>query len=102
MDNGLRETWFNMSVEKQISNIGSEVNRAIQWKNKGNDKRKEGFCAKAIEFLSLSLQDPKNAKRKTELSFCIEELIDYFYGCNIYNTTDEILMKYYDAFLYWE
>ena len=28
-----------------------------------------------------------------------EELIDYFIGNNIYQTTDEVLLRYYDAFL---
>lgn len=99
MDTGLKEKWFAMPIERQISNIGSEVNRAIKWKNSGNIKRQEGFCRKAIEFLRLSLEDPKNAHRKDELTSCIEELADYFLGENVYNTTDAVLIKYYDAFL---
>ena len=100
MDHRLAETWFAMPVDEQISNIGSEVSRAIKWKNKNNEKRKEGFCAKAIEFLSLSIQDPKNKNRTREFENAINELIDYFYGNNVYGTTDEVLKKYYDAFLY--
>lgn len=99
MDNRLKEEWFAMPIEKQISNIGSEVNRAIKWKNEGNEKRKIGFCKKAIEFLNLSLEDPKNKHRNNELTSCIEELADYFFGENTYNTTDEVLIRYYDAFL---
>ena len=99
MDRELIDRWFAMPIEEQISNIGSEVNRAINWKNKGNEKRKIGFCQKAIEFLQLSLVDPKNIHRRGELSFCIVELQDYFWGDNIYSTTDEMLHKYYDAFI---
>ena len=44
-------------------------------------------------------KDPKNKHRCGELQACIEELTDYFVGDNEYNTTDEVLMKYYDAFL---
>lgn len=55
MDKDIRTTWFEMPVSVQISNIGSEVSRAINWKNKGNDKRKIGFCEKAIEYLELSI-----------------------------------------------
>ena len=88
-----------MPVQMQISNIGSEVNRAIHWKNKGNEKRKEGFCQKAIDYLILSIEDPKNAHRVEEFIFCIRELQDYFLGINYYNTTDEMLKKYYDAFI---
>ena len=99
MDKELRITWFNMSIGEQISNVGSEVSRAIQWQNKGNEKRKVGFCMKAIEFLKLSMEDPKNIHRVSELRNCIDELKDYFLGDNIYNTTEEMLRKYYDAFI---
>ena len=99
MDKDIRTTWFEMPVTMQISNIGSEVSRAINWKNKGNEKRKIGFCEKAIEFLQLSIEDPKNKHRVGEFSFCIEELKDYFLGDNIYKTTDEALHKYYDSFI---
>ena len=99
MDTELKERWFQQPIEVQISNIGSEVNRAINWKNKGNDKRKEGFCNKAIDYLELTIQDPKNVNRVRELIFCIRELQDYFLGSNYYGTTDEVLKKYYDAFL---
>ena len=91
--------WFNMPVSLQLANVGSEVNRAIQWKKRGNEDRKISFCNKAIEFLELTKKDLKNRFRVGELDFCIEELKDYFLGENIYNTTDEMLMKYYDAFI---
>ena len=99
MDSDVRKTWFKMPVEEQISNIGSEVNRAIKWKNKGNSNRSKGFCEKAIDFLKLTKEDPKNQRRDEEFDFCIEELEDYFLGENIYGTTDDMLVKYYDAFL---
>ncbi len=31
--------------------------------------------------------------------FFIEKLLDYFKGDNVYGTTDEMLHKYYDAFI---
>lgn len=95
----IKQTWFEMPIELQISNIGSEVSRAILWKNRGNSERSAAFCRKAIELLYLSIQDSKNAHRKGELSFCIDELTDYFLGENIYETTDVALQKYYDAFI---
>ncbi|MDE7313667.1 MAG: hypothetical protein K2N87_18925 [Eubacterium sp.] len=92
-------SWFAMPIGMQIANIGSEVHRAIRWKNKGDEQKKIGFCNKAIEFLELIKTDPKNEHRKQELDFCIEELQDYFLGENAYHTTDELLIRYYDAFL---
>lgn len=100
MDNETIDTWYKMPVTMQISNIGSEVARAIRWKNKDNTQRMTMFCEKAVEFLQLSISDPKNENRKQEFEFCIEELKDYFFGENKYNTTEEKLMEYYDAYLY--
>ena len=88
-----------MSVGMQISNVGSEVMRAIRYKNQGETQRAANFCNKAVEFLQLIEMDPKNKHRKGEFDFCIEELQDYFLGNNEYNTTDEMLIRYYDAFI---
>lgn len=92
-------SWFAMPIGVQISNVGSEVHRAINWKNRGDVQKKNSFCMKAIEFLELMKKDPKNCHRKGELDCCIDELKDYLMGENIYNTTEEQLIKYYDAFL---
>ena len=48
MDSDIR--WFDMPVWVQISNIGSEVARAIRWKKKGDMQKAENFCNKAIDF----------------------------------------------------
>ena len=92
-------SWFAMPVSLQISNIGSEVARAIRYKNKGDQQKAANFCNKAIEFLKIIEEDPKNKRRKAEFDFCIEELTDYFLGSNEYQTTDKMLSSYYDAFL---
>ena len=97
MDNNIR--WYAMPIGLQISNIGSEVHRAIRWKNSGDSQKAANFCNKAIEFIKIIETDPKNSHRKGELDFAIEELEDYFLGENLYKTTDEALKKYYDAFL---
>ncbi len=52
---------------------------------------------RAVEFLELMKKDPKNRYRIGELDCCINELQDYLMGENIYNTTEEQLIKYYDA-----
>ena len=90
---------FKMSFEMQISNVGSEVHRAIRWKNRGDEKGKIEFCKKSIEFLEIMKEDPKNEKRKDELDFRIKELEDYFLGNNSLNTTDDKLIEYYDGYL---
>ena len=88
-----------MSIQDQISNIGSEVLRADRWKQKGNHERMRTYYDTAISFLCLSIRDPKNAGGRNELNLCIDELADYFIGENLWGTTSETLKKYYNAFL---
>ena len=93
------ERWFAMPVSVQLANVGGEVNRALRWKNRRDREKSLSFYRKALELLALTKQDPKNSHRLGELSFCEEELTDFFEGENIYSTTDELLTRYYDAFL---
>lgn len=88
-----------MTIQEQISNIGSEVLRADQWKQRGNRKRMRSYYDVAISFLCLSIRDPKNAAGRNELNLCIDELADCFIGENKWGTTTETLKKYYNAFL---
>lgn len=91
--------WFSMPVGVQISNVGSEVHRAITWKKRGNQQRAAEFCKKAISFLDIMKQNPKNKYRVGEIDCGIDELKDFFLGDNEYRTTEETLLRYYDAFL---
>ena len=92
-------SWYAMPIHVQIANIGSEVARAIRWKERDPQKAKN-FCNKAIEFWEIVKSDPKNQRRWDEIDAAIEELRDYFLGENVYQTTSEVLTHYYDAFLY--
>lgn len=97
MDRDVR--WFAMPISIQISNIGSEVARAIRWKQKNDTAKMLSFYHKAVELIRLTERDPKNTHRCRELQCCEEELADYFIGENVYGTTDEVLTRYYDAFI---
>ena len=72
-------SFFAMPIGTQISNVGSEVQRALRWRKAGNRQREIAFCEKAIEFLTVMQQDPKNKHRIGELDACIEELRDIFW-----------------------
>lgn len=50
--------------------------------------------------MKIMQADPKNKHRKGELECCINELEDYFLGEKIYGTTEEQLIRYYDAFIH--
>ena len=90
--------WYAMPINVQIANVGSEVARAIRWRGR-DAKKADSFCSKAIEFWEIIKSDPKNSHRQDEIEAAIEELRDYFLGDNLYQTTDQVLTNYYDAFL---
>ena len=56
-----RVRWFEMPVTKQISNIGSEVARAIRWKNKGDYQKARNFCNKAMNIKIPALLNVSDA-----------------------------------------
>jgi len=97
VDRGMK--WWDMSIGEQISNAGSEVARAIRRKNKNDMVGAQEFCVHAIEMLGYTKQDPKNEKRRKELSYAQQEILDYILGDNLYKNDDQSIMKWYDAFL---
>ncbi|MBU2564368.1 hypothetical protein KKA23_02175 [Patescibacteria group bacterium] len=93
--------WNKMSFLKQMANVGSEVERAINWKEKNKEYSRMAFD-RALELLDLTIKDKKNHKRGylKELLRLREVLSDYFYFDNIYKSTDESWRKYFLAFNY--
>ena len=96
MDTNMK--WYSMPVNVQIANIGSEVERALRWKDR-DPKKAENFCRKAISFWEIVKSDPKNRFREEEFQTAMDELEDFFLGENLYQTTEQDLRRYYDAFL---
>lgn len=92
--------WFELSFPTQMANIGSEVNRAINWKNKNNSKYSQQAFERSLELLSLTISDQKNKKRLKELTRLYEVLVDYFAFDNEYNSTDKSWQNYFFAFNY--
>lgn len=92
--------WNNLSFIEQMANIGSEVERTISWKKKGNSKYSKHALERAFELLYLTIDDKKNKERLKELTRLREVLIDYFYCNNQFSSTSELWKKYFYAFAY--
>ena len=90
--------WNNLSFFAQMANIGSEVERAIKWKNKGNAEYSRMAFERALELLDLTLADRKNMGRLRELVRVRECLADYFAFDNEYKSTDKAWHSYFFAF----
>ena len=89
--------WNRMCISEQLLNVGGEVQRAVDRREKNEKDLSEKYLAKAIEWLELSKKDPKNKCRIGELETVEEELKDYF-GTNKYNNNKESIMSYWNSF----
>lgn len=101
-DAAFRDRWYRMPVTEQISNTDSEVARATCWKNK-----EQGWPPKGPEFLRQSDRLLAADRRESEKHAPYRRVrqrhrgaAGLFYRGNISHTTDEMLTRYYDAFLY--
>ncbi|MCX6765159.1 MAG: hypothetical protein NT148_01320 [Candidatus Nealsonbacteria bacterium] len=91
--------WFHLSFFDQMANIGSEIGRAINWKEKDKKISQMAF-ERGLELLDLTILDSKNRKRLKELCRLREVLADYFCFDNIYKSTSDNLNNYFYSFNY--
>jgi hypothetical protein len=91
--------WQKFSLIEQMANVGSEVERAINWKNK-DEKSSQLAFERALELLDLTMADPKNKKRITEIARVRETLCDYFLGGNQYRDSAQNWKNYFYLFGY--
>jgi hypothetical protein len=92
--------WNSLSLCEQMANVGSEVERAIRWKEKGNAQYSHMAFERALELLDLTVADEKNKKRLKELLRLRETLADYFAFENVYQSSDRSLQNYFYAFTF--
>ncbi len=95
------ERWFKFSLFEQLANVGTDIARVIQWRNRGDVDHSKRAFDRALELLDLTIADPKNRGAKLkELLRTREALIDYFLYDNEYRTTDEQWQNYFYDFNY--
>lgn len=90
--------WNELNLNEQMANIGSEVFRAISWKNKQNNEYSQKAFYRALELLSLSIDDSKNKFRLKELTRLYEVLVDYFFGDNNFASSEHLWQNYFYPF----
>jgi hypothetical protein len=71
--------WFTLSLVEQLANVGSEIERAIRWRGKGNAEYGRRAFERALELLDLTIADEKHRSRLRELTRLREALADYFW-----------------------
>lgn len=92
--------WQQLPFLEQMANIGSEVERALNWRAKDNADYCMRAAERALELFDLSLDSSKNLPQLKELARSREVVVDYFYGSNQYGSTEALLRKYFRPFAY--
>jgi hypothetical protein len=94
-----RERWFKLSFEEQMANVGADVGRAINWREKDVQRSSAAFET-SLELLDLTIDDNKNRNKFEELCEIRKKLVDYFMYDNIYSSSNEKWNSYFYAFNY--
>lgn len=94
----LQERWQTFSIFEQMANIGAEVGRAIRWRTKQNKQMSQNAFYRGLELIDFTIDDPQNRQSLKEILRMRELLVDYFYGENIYKSTNILWEKYFSPF----
>jgi hypothetical protein len=89
--------WGALSLAEQLGNVGSEVSRALRWRDK-NPPLFEGAMRRALELLDLTLADPRWTGRRKELARAREFLCGAWLGEPQYGTDLADLDRYFFRF----
>ncbi len=90
--------WKTMSFLEQMSNVGSEVDRAFHWQEKQNPSFALKAYERALELLDLTLQSGGSFARLKEVARVREGLVDYFSGSQEYAGNAISWKKYFLQF----
>jgi len=89
--------WQKLSLMEQMGNIGSEISRALNWRDK-DQKSYENAINRALELLDLTIADSRWRSRLKEIVRTRELLADAMFGGKEYKTTFEDLNRYFFHF----
>jgi len=92
--------WQKLSFLEQMANIGSEVERALNWKAKDNIIYSQQAFERALELIDLTLDNLRFFPRLKEVARLREALVDYFSGVNQFMTEEVFWRKYFLNFVY--
>jgi len=92
--------WGQLSLLEQMANIGSEVERAINWRIKKNTDYAQKAFERALELIDLTLDNDKNYAHLKEITRMREAIVDYFSGVNQFMSSEGSWRNYFLPFIY--
>lgn len=94
------ERWGQLSLPEQMANIGSEISRAIHWRNKDKIDFSNNAVNRAMDLIYITIDTNTIRSRYKELTRLREMLMDYFFGDNEYSSSDLQWENYFNHFNY--
>lgn len=91
--------WEKLTFAEQMGNIGSEISRALQWKEK-DARLFQGAVDRALELLDLTIRDIRWHNRMRELTRVREVLCDALLGGKEYGSSLEDVDRYFFSFAF--
>jgi hypothetical protein len=92
--------WSKLTLIEQMANIGSEVERALNWRQRSNSAYSQRAFERALELIDLALANTRKPGQLKEIARLREALVDDIAGRNEYSSTDASWKKYFAAFLF--
>ncbi|MCF7834551.1 hypothetical protein K9M48_00650 [Candidatus Gracilibacteria bacterium] len=90
--------WYKLTFAQQMGNIGSEIYRSLQAKEK-YPERFEQASDRMLELFDLTLSNPKcTSSQRKETARLREGICSYLWGENEYDLDPNFLNKYFFAF----
>ncbi len=94
----IKDKWHEMSLVQQMGNIGSEVFRLINLKEKGDLKNAQSSFVRVLELIDLTIEDKRWKSRLFEILRLREILCNFYLDKKIYNVSPKNLKEYFIPF----
>ena len=92
--------WSQLSFLEQMANIGSEIERALNWRIKKNADYTQKAFERALELIDLTIDNDKNYAHLKEMTRMREVVVDYFFGVNQFMSSESSWRNYFLPFAY--
>ena len=94
-----KETWYSLTLKEQLSNIHGEVKRLIRTRNnyqsgKSSQDHSAAYLKKIHDLIEITCEDPKNIRRRPELSAEERELLSWVN----HEVDDDYILRYWEQY----
>jgi len=93
-----QEKWQKFSLEQQMANIGSEVTRAVNLKEKNNKELSESSAWRVLEMIDSTLSDTRWKGRLKEVFLLRDVFCDYIFNHGNFSVSGNNLKEYFLPF----